>query len=223
MTHAYAHVHFSNKRVIRELRIVSCPGGGVWVAVTREFECDNCVISEILQSDWTIPNRAGVPRKSTKVPRPSFVRESREGLGPRLLYNMPCTMCSNTTSAFWFVSTPPSFYCRTLVGSLPLANNGQHSASIVYASRDLFGCPKQNDGFYLRCTRKTLAQSLQASITQDTDTSRHRRHRPTGEGASRRPYIRGGTRASRAYRPTSLPRFALIGFSIQQLAESVQR
>ena len=84
MTHAYAHAHFSNKRVIRELRIVSCPGGGVWVAVTREFERDNCVISEILQSDWTIPNRAGVPRKSTKVPRPSFVRESREGLGPRL-------------------------------------------------------------------------------------------------------------------------------------------
>ena len=84
VTHAYAHAHFSNKRVIRELRIVSCPGGGVWVAVTREFERDNCVISEILQSDWTIPNRAGVPRKSTKVPRPSFVRESREGLGPRL-------------------------------------------------------------------------------------------------------------------------------------------
>ena len=81
MTHAYAHAHFSNKRVIREL---SCPGGGVWVAVTREFERDNCVISEILQSDWTIPNRAGVPRKSNKVPRPSFVRESREGLGPRL-------------------------------------------------------------------------------------------------------------------------------------------
>ena len=85
VTHAYAHAHFSNKRVIRELRIVSCPGGGVWVAVTREFERDNCVTSEILQSDWTIPNRAGVPRKSTKVPRPSFVRESREGLGPRLL------------------------------------------------------------------------------------------------------------------------------------------
>ena len=84
MTHAYAHAHFSKKRVIRELRIVSCPGGGVWVAVTREFERDNCVTSEILQSDWTIPNRAGVPRKSTKVPRPSFVRESREGLGPRL-------------------------------------------------------------------------------------------------------------------------------------------
>ena len=75
MTHAYAHAHFSNKRVIRELRIVSCPGGGVWVAVTREFERDNCVTSEILQSDWTIPNRAGVPRKSTKVPRPgSHVR-----------------------------------------------------------------------------------------------------------------------------------------------------
>ena len=84
VTHDYAHAHFSNKRVIRELRIVSCPGGGVWVAVTREFERDNCVIIEILQSDWTIPNRAGVPRKSTKVPRPSFVRESREGLGPRL-------------------------------------------------------------------------------------------------------------------------------------------
>ena len=67
VTHAYAHAHFSNKRVIRELRIVSCPGGGVWVAVTREFERDNCVISEILQSDWTIPNRAGVP---TKVPDP---------------------------------------------------------------------------------------------------------------------------------------------------------
>ena len=68
----------------RDPRTVSCPGGGVWVAVTREFERDNCVISEILQSDWTIPNRAGVPRKST---RPSFVRESREGLGPRLLGN----------------------------------------------------------------------------------------------------------------------------------------
>ena len=81
VTHAYAHAHFSNKRVIRELRIVSCPGGGVWVAVTREFERET---SEILQSDWTIPNRAGVPRKSTKVPRPSFVRESGEGLGPRL-------------------------------------------------------------------------------------------------------------------------------------------
>ena len=63
---------------------MSSPGGRVWVAVTREFERDNCVTSEILQSDWTIPNRAGVPRKSTKVPRPSFVRESREGLGPRL-------------------------------------------------------------------------------------------------------------------------------------------
>ena len=85
MTHAYAHAHFSNERVIAKLRIVSCPGGGVWVAVTREFERDNCVTSEILQSDWTIPNRAGVPRKSTKVPRPSFVRESREGLGPRLV------------------------------------------------------------------------------------------------------------------------------------------
>ena len=47
----------------RDPRTASCPGGGVWVAVTREFERDNCVISEILQSDWTIPNRAGVPLK----------------------------------------------------------------------------------------------------------------------------------------------------------------
>ena len=31
-----------------------------------------------------------------------------------------------------FVSTPPSFYCHTLLGSLPLANNGQHSASIYF-------------------------------------------------------------------------------------------
>ena len=53
-------------------RIVSCPGGGVWVAVTCDFERDICVTSKILQSDWTIQNRAGVPRKSTKVPRPSF-------------------------------------------------------------------------------------------------------------------------------------------------------
>ena len=101
----YAHAHFSNKRVIRELRIVSCPGGGVWVAVTREFERDNCVTSEILQSDWTIPNRAGVPRKSTKVPRPSFVRESREGLGPRLIvtrsYVRKLEFC-NLISAFTF-------------------------------------------------------------------------------------------------------------------------
>ena len=85
VTHAYAHAHFSNKRVIRELRIVSYQGGGVWVV----FERDNCVTSEILQSDWTIPNQAGVPRKSTKVPRPSFVRESREGLGPRLVCIRP--------------------------------------------------------------------------------------------------------------------------------------
>ena len=58
-------------------RETACPGGGVSVVVTREFE--RRVTSEILQSDWTIPNPAG---KSTKVPRPSFVRESREGLGP---------------------------------------------------------------------------------------------------------------------------------------------
>ena len=91
VTHAYAHAHFNNKRVIRELRIVSCPGGGVWVAVTREFERDNCVISEILQSDWTIPNRAGVPRKSTKVPRPSFrVWAGRSGHETRYLTSWLC-------------------------------------------------------------------------------------------------------------------------------------
>ena len=31
-----------------------------------------------------------MPRKSTKVPRPSFVRESREGLGPRLVVVCVC-------------------------------------------------------------------------------------------------------------------------------------
>ena len=64
-------------------RIVSCLGGGVWVAVTRDFERDICVTSEILQSDWTLPNRAPVPRKS-------FVRESREGLWPRLVVVCVC-------------------------------------------------------------------------------------------------------------------------------------
>ena len=66
----YAHAHFSNERVIGNCALhVSCPGGEVRVAVTREFEHDICLTIEILQ---TIPNRAGVPRKSTKVPRPSF-------------------------------------------------------------------------------------------------------------------------------------------------------
>ena len=83
VTHAYAHAHFSNKRVIRELRIVSCPGGGVWVAVTREFERDNCVISEILQSDWTIPNRAGVQENRLKSPD-RLSACGRGGLGTRL-------------------------------------------------------------------------------------------------------------------------------------------
>ena len=63
---------FQQRARDRELPIVSCLGGGVWVAVTRDFERDICVTSEILQSDWTLPNRAPVPRKSTKVPRPSF-------------------------------------------------------------------------------------------------------------------------------------------------------
>ena len=116
MTHAYAHAHFSNERVIAKLRIVSCPGGGVSVAVTREFERDNCVTSEILQSDWTIPNRAGVPRKSTKV---SFVRESREGLGPRLtnvreevrhsIYDVTKSMTSLTPLTM-SKSAPPMVY-----------------------------------------------------------------------------------------------------------------
>ena len=35
-----------------------------------------------------------------------------------------------------FVSTPPSFFCLTLLGSLPLANNIPHSASIII----LCGC-----------------------------------------------------------------------------------
>ena len=72
---------FQQRARDRETAHCVVPRGRGLVAVTREFERDNCVTSEILQSDWTIPNRAGVP---TKVPRPSFVRESREGLGPRL-------------------------------------------------------------------------------------------------------------------------------------------
>ena len=76
---------FQQRARDRETAHCVVPRGRGLVAVTREFERDNCVTSEILQSDWTIPNRAGVPRKSTKVPRPSFVRESREGLGPRLV------------------------------------------------------------------------------------------------------------------------------------------
>ena len=65
---------FQQRARDRELCIVSCLGGGGWVAVTRDFERHICVTSEILQSDWILPN----PKK---VPRPSFVRESREGLG----------------------------------------------------------------------------------------------------------------------------------------------
>ena len=46
-----------------------------------------------------------------------------------------------------FVSTPPSFYCRTLVGSLPLANNCQHSASrlrnVVY---NIYGRTERDPG-----------------------------------------------------------------------------
>ena len=33
-----------------------------------------------------------------------------------------------------------------------------------------------------------VKNSCAKPATQDTDKSRHRRHRPTGEGASRRPY-----------------------------------
>ena len=106
----------------RDPRTAHCvvPRGRGLVAVTREFERDNCVISETLQSDWTIPNRAGVPRKSTKVPRPSFVRESREGLGPRLgisLVPRPLPpgkgsgefrriSWSNKMAAYWNVNAP---------------------------------------------------------------------------------------------------------------------
>ena len=107
VTHAYAHAHFSNKRVIRELRTVSCPGGGVWVAVTREFERDNCVISKILQSDWTIPNRAGVPRKSTKVPRPSFrVWAGRSGHETnRQLVSAPDPHVTPSRKRVWYLTS----------------------------------------------------------------------------------------------------------------------
>ena len=131
MTHAYAHAHFSNKRVIRELRIVSCPGGGVWVAVTREFECDNCVISEILQSDWTIPNRAGVPRKSTKDLRPSFVRESREGLGPRLpASRSPCPPRLSAESSSSCTSEAPELSTSTSSGSVLSADSDAASVLV---------------------------------------------------------------------------------------------
>ena len=70
--HAYAHAHFSNERVIANCALSCAQWGGVWIAITRDFEHDICVTSKILQSDWTLPNRAPVPRKSTKVPRPSF-------------------------------------------------------------------------------------------------------------------------------------------------------
>ena len=66
----------------------------------------------------------------------------------------------------------------------------------------LFGCQRQNGGF-LRCALKTLARSLQASLTQDTDKSRHRRHRPTGEGASQRPYAEAHAQVV----PTALPAY----------------
>ena len=65
----------------------------------------------------------------------------------------------------------------------------------------LYGCKKQNGGFYV--AREKLARSLQASLTQDTDKSRHRRHRPTGEGASRRPYAEAHAQVV----PTALPAF----------------
>ena len=85
MTQAYAH--FSNERVIASCAVCRAQGVGVWVAVTCEFERGICVTSEILQSDWTIPNRAGVPRKLTKVPRPSFrVWAGRSGHETTLCY-----------------------------------------------------------------------------------------------------------------------------------------
>ena len=57
-------------RDIAKLRIVSCLGGGVWVAVTREFERDNCVTSEILQSDWTTQIELECQENQLKFPDP---------------------------------------------------------------------------------------------------------------------------------------------------------
>ena len=102
----------------------ACPGGGVWVAVTREFERDNCVISEILQSDWTIPNRAGVPRKSTKVPRPSFrVWAGRSG-HETTARRTRSAVCLHTAGISLFPSRVTSLESCNLIGSnrfLPVA------------------------------------------------------------------------------------------------------
>ena len=51
--------------------------------------------------------------------------------GPKQHYITCLAHCAPTLhKPFGFLSTP-SFYCRTLVGSLPLSNNGQHSASYL--------------------------------------------------------------------------------------------
>ena len=48
-----------------------------------------------------------------------------------------------------------------------------------------------------------VKNSCAKPATQDTDKSRHRRHRPTGEGASRRPYAEAHAQVV----PTALPAF----------------
>ena len=49
---------FQQRARIAKLRVLSCPGGGVWVA-----HVTNCVTSEILQSDWTIPKSSWSAKK----------------------------------------------------------------------------------------------------------------------------------------------------------------
>ena len=61
----------------------------------------------------------------------------------------------------------------------------------------LYGCQKQNGGLYV------AREKLLREACKHTDKSRHRRHRPTGEGASRRPY----EEAHAQIVPTALPAF----------------
>ena len=106
---------------------------------------------------------------------------------------------------YTFVLSSVSIFVSPCVGGSKVPPRTLYRIKCVLAEI-LYGCQKQNGGFYV--AREKL---LQASLTQDTDKSRHRRHRPTGEGTSRRPYAEAHAQ-SRAYRPTSLPRFAVVGF-----------
>ena len=61
-------------------------------------------------------------------------------------YSGPCSLLYKPSSSstlhqpFGFVSTP-SFYCRTWIGSLPLANNGHHFASMfLFVTHCIFHC-----------------------------------------------------------------------------------